>query len=943
MIRHFSTLLLLLMLFLSLSIRGQHHSKLNVAVNWTNKSLYVEQEIRFLNTSGDTLKSIVLNDWNHAYSDISTPLGKRFSDEFYRGFHLAKKEERGGTFNLIIQDNDQTEIAWTRLNKKPDVIELELKKPLLPHQTISLQLTYTAKIPSDRFTGIGYTAKKMTLKNWFLSPARYENHNFIQNSNANLEDIANAICSFDVTLKVPLNYTVTSDMNCAKTDTDNRSSSYFLSDKNRTDFSLFIEEKNSFTSYKSDLIEMQTNLNDYGIDPIKKAIIIDQIAHYARKTIGDFPHDKLTVSQVDYDHNPFYGLNQLPKFLSPFSNEFIFELQFLKTFLNNYLKNSLRLNPREDNWIYDGIQVYTMMNYIDTFHPNSKMLGTIGKIKLLKSYNLINLDFNEQYSYFYMLMARKNLDQTLSEPKNTLIKFNEQIASKYRAGLSFRYLNDYLKEDVVPKSITTFFELNQQKQSNGSDLKNILKSNTSKNIDWFFETIIGSRKLIDYKFDRVTYTKDSISFAIKNKAGVAVPMPVYGTKKGAIVFSKWLDFAKNPDTIYTLPRENAEKIILNLKNEVPEFNLRNNWKKLDGFFPNNRPIKFVFLKDLEDPYYNQVLYTPVLGFNVYDGFSPGMRFHNKTILNKPFTFDFSPMYSIKAQTFSGSGFFVINQNYRESRLYNVRYSLGASYFHYAPDATYLRLNPMIQMQIRGKDFRDNRKQLLLFRHVMVNREKSAIVIDNSMLNYSVFNAKYINSKTEITNHLSFSTDLQLAKEFGKTSVEIDYRKLFRGNRQLNLRLFIGRFLYNTSTDSDFFSYALDRPTDYLFDYNYYGRSENTGFFSRQFILAEGGFKSKLNTPYANQWLTSFNASFNVWNWIELYGDAGFVKNRGDQAQFVYDSGVRLNLLTDYFELYFPVHSSNGWEISQAHYNQKIRFVVTFDPSKLINLFTRKWF
>ncbi|OAZ05080.1 aminopeptidase [Flavobacterium succinicans] len=941
--RNSYTLLLLLVLTISPSIKAQHHSKLEVAVNWVNKSLYVEQELLFFNDSNDTLKSIILNDWNHAYSDVSTPLSKRFSDEFYRGFHLAKKQERGGTFHLNIQDKDQTEMSWNRLHEKPDVIELKLTKPLLPHQTTLVQLSYTAKIPSDRFTGIGYTAKKMTLKNWFLSPARYENHHFIQNSNANLEDIANAICSYEVTLKVPLNFSVTSDMICAKTNRDNHSNSYFLSDKNRTDFSLFIEEKNSFTTYKSDFIEIQTNLNDYQIDSINKAIIINQISHFARTTIGAFPHEKITVSQSDYEHNPFYGLNQLPSFVSPFSNEFIFELQFLKTFLNNYLKNSLRLNPREDNWIYDGIQVFTMMQYIDTFHPNSKMLGTIGKIKLLKGYNLINLDFNEQYSYFYMLMARKNLDQSLSDPKNTLLRFNEQIASKYRAGLSFRYLNEYLKEDVVPKSIATFFELNQQKQSNGSDLKTILNSNTSKNIDWFFETIIGSRKLIDYKFDHVTHTKDSISFAIKSKTGVAVPMPIYGIKKGAIVFSKWLDIPKNPDTIYTIPRENADKIVLNIKDEVPEFNLRNNWKKLDGFFPNNRPIKFVFLKDLEDPYYNQVLFTPALGFNVYDGFSPGMRFHNKTILNKPFTFDFSPMYSIKTQTFSGSGFFVINQNYRESRLYNVRYSLGASYFHYAPDATYLRLNPMIQMQIRGKDFRDNRKQLLVFRHVMVEREKSAIVADKSLLNYAVFNAKYINSKTEITNHLSFTTDLQLAKEFGKTSAEIEYRKLFHANRQLNVRLFVGRFLYNTSTDSNFFSYALDRPTDYLFDYNYYGRSESTGFFSRQFILAEGGFKSKLNKPYANQWLTTCNASFNIWNWIELYGDVGFVKNRGTQAQFVYDSGVRLNLLTDYFELYFPVYSSNGWEISQSHYNQKIRFVVTFDPGKLISLFTRKWF
>jgi hypothetical protein len=38
----------------------------------------------------------------------------------------------------------------------------------------------------------------------------------------------------------------------------------------------------------------------------------------------------------------------------------------------------------------------------------------------------------------------------------------------------------------------------------------------------------------------------------------------------------------NGDSTFTLKRNGADKIILNLKNEVPEFNLRNNWK--NGFF-----------------------------------------------------------------------------------------------------------------------------------------------------------------------------------------------------------------------------------------------------------------------------------------------------------------------------------------------------------------------
>jgi len=730
-------------------------------------------------------------------------------------------------------------------------------------------------------------------------------------------------------------------LNIIGTTVDSNFSVYELKGNNRTDFSLFIEPKSTFNSFKNSSIEVVTNLKSNKLDDIQKAIIVDRVVNFANGLIGKYPYEKITVSQADYERNPFYGLNQLPSFISPFSDEFLFEIKFLKTYLNNYLKNSLRLDPRKDNWIYDGLQVYTMMKYIEEHHPDSKMLGSLSRLRLLKSYNLANLGFNEQYSYFYMLMARKNLDQPLGNPKNTLIKFNEQIAGKYRAGLSIKYLSDYLRDNSVNKSIGQFYELNKERQVYRNDFENILKSNTSKDINWFFNTIVDSRDIIDYKFSKVLRTKDSITFSVKNKTGIQVPISAYGIKKGKIVFKEWLD-TKNPDSVFTFDRKEADKIVLNYDNEVPEYNLRNNWKKLGGFFPNNRPLKFVFMKDLEDPYYNQILYVPSLTYNYYDGFSPGLRLHNKTILDKPFIFDLNPAYSTKSNSLSGSGFFVVNQNYRNSNLYNVRYSVNGSFFHYAPDASYLKINPMVQLRIRQDNYRDNRKQLILLRQVLVNREKSTVVLDNSDQNYSVFDAKYFNTRTEVINHVNFVTDFQVANKFGKIAAEIEYRKLYENNRQLNLRMYAGSFLYN-KTNSDFFSFALDRPTDYLFDYNYYGRSESTGFYSQQFIMAEGGFKSKLDTPYANQWITSMNASYSIWNWIEVYGDLGLVKNKHQNKKFVYDSGIRLNLVTDYFELYFPVYSNNGWEVSQSKYPEKIRFIITFNPKTLLNLFTRKWF
>ncbi|MFL9829436.1 aminopeptidase [Flavobacterium sp. ST-87] len=926
------------------SVTAQNSNRLWVEIDTEVHRLDIRQEIDYYNSSTDTISEIVLNDWNNAYADVKTPLAERFSDEFYRGFHLAKEEERGKTSNITITDNNKTLLSWKRTEKNPDIVVIQLLNKLAPNQKIKLRLKYTVKIPSSKFTKFGYDdLGNMYLKSWFLTPARYENHDFVVYNNENLDDIANTVTDYDLELKLAKGFTVTTDLNTTEEISNNDYAVYKLSGKNRVDFELFIEPKSSFTNFKSERFEVITNLDGDKVVPEDQAKAIDCVVRFVKNNIGDYPFEKIVVSQTDYERNPFYGLSQLPSLIRPFTDEFTYELKFLKTYLNVFLNNSLFINNRKESWIHNGIQVFIMMKYIEENYPDAKMLGKAATFRLLKSYNLTNLDFNEQYSYFYMLMARKNLDQELGAPKNYLIKFNEQIASKYRAGLSLRFLENYSENNAVSSSIRMFYTENKTKQTSESDFENILKRQTAKEIDWFFKTIIHSRDLIDYKFNKVSKTNDSIYFSLKNKTNVNnVPVPVYGIKNGEIVFKKWLEPATN-DSVYSIKRNDANKIVLNYKNEVPEYNLRNNWKSLKPFFPNNRPIKFVFMKDLEDPFYNQVLYVPTLEYNLYDGLIPGMRLHNKTILDKPFIFDINPAYSTNTNTFSGSGSFTINQNYRSSRLYNVKYSLSGSYFHYAPDAFYTRFNPNIQIRIRENDFRDNRKQLIYLRQVMVNREKSAIISnDNSSENYSVFNAKYFNTKTEVTAHSNFVSDVQLSDKFGKIATEFEYRKLFENNRQINLRFYAGTFLYNKS-NSDFFNFALDRPTDYLFDYGYYGRSESSGFFSQQLIIAEGGFKSKLDTAFANQWISTLNAGYTIWNWIEVYGDIGVLKNRTKNPVFAFDSGIRLNLVTDYFELYLPVYSSNGWEIGQKNYNEKIRFIITFSPKILVNLFNRKWF
>jgi hypothetical protein len=914
---------------------------MSVRINVEEKTLLVNQVLTYNNTSNDTLKYIILNDWNNAFSSKSSALAKRFSDEFIRSFHLATEKERGFTDVKNIIDSNFNPLPWSRPDGKIDLIKIELTQPILPCSKQSFTFVYSVKIPDSKFTKYGFDNDgRITLKNWYLNPARFIHKQFTQYSNENIDDIPNAFSDFEIEFELPSNYSLSSNLQEIDSLNLSNSKKIILKASNKPEAILTLQPNNTYRNYKNEIIEVSCGLEDNRVNEIDKVIIFDKVSRFTADKLGMPLCSKILITQEDYSRQPFYGLNQLPSFLSPFSDNLIFELKFLKTYLNNYLKENLNLDQRKDYWIYDGIQMFLMMQYVEEYYPNLKMTGNIANLKILKSYHFVNLNFNEQYSYLYMLMARKNLDQALNEPKNRLIKFNEQIASKYRAGLSLKYLDSYLENDIVHNTIKEFIQENQYFGTNSRQFETVLLKNSPKDINWFFRTIIETKDLIDYKFGKVTKTKDSISIKIINKTNTNVPISLYQLKDNQIVKKTWLTNIKSDSTI-VIPRMEANKLTLNYNNEVPEYNLRNNWKSLKGFFFNNRPIKFNFMRDLEEPYYNQIFYVPEVEFNAYDGIALGLKLSNRSILNKPFTLSATPMYSSNTGKFVGKATFLVEDNIRdEGKLYRIRYLLRGSLFHYAQDAKYTDIVPTIQFLFRDKNLRVNKNEFIQLRQVYINREKSVFISENTE-NYNIFNAKYGNFQSEGTKHFSISNDLQISSKFGKVATELHYRKLFENNRQISLRFYAGAFMFNSS-NSDFFSFGLDRPNDYMFDYNLLGRSETTGIYSQQYVYGEGGFKSKLDTRYANQWITTVNGTFNIWNWIQIYGDAGMLKNKYDKAKFVYDSGLHFNLVPDYFELFLPVYSSNGFSLNDANYGQQIRFVVTLSPKTLISLFTRKW-
>ncbi|MGB5943301.1 MAG: metalloprotease [Leeuwenhoekiella sp.] len=921
---------------------GQNAIRIDAILDEETRTLSIEQQIVFENSSEDTLQTLYLNDWANSFASKRSMLAKRFEENYDRKFHLASLQERGATTIEKLTDINGKDLKYTRLPDRVDIIQIELDAPILPKSKKMVKLIYQLRVPDARFTSYGKLNNgDFNLRFWHIVPAVY-NGGWQIYSNKNLNDLYQAPTDYEIYLEVNAEYSATSELNISSEVLNNGNKLFEINGKNRNHVNLYLRKDPKFISMEMNGFQLVTNIFDDRVIPERKVMLSKKIGGFLKNSLGQYPFEKLLITDLDYKENPVYGLNQLPAFLSPFPNDFLYELKILKTTINKYVDNTLFLNPRKERWVAGAIKVNLMMRYMDAFYPKLKLLGLLDRYWLVRQFTLSEVEFNDQFNLLYLHMARLNLDQPLTTSNDSLIKFNYNIAHDYKAGSGLDYLKEYLNDEAVEEAVQTYYSDHKLELTDAGVFKAILKEKAGKNIDWFFDDYVGSTKEIDYKIKSIKKSGDSLKVKMRNKRDAVVPIPISAFQGDSLTATKWIPgFTK--DTTLTFAADEADRFVLNEDGTVPEINRRNNYKKVNPFLGINRPFRFKLFQDIEDPSKNQVFFMPVAEYNFYDGLQIGAKMYNKTLLSKPFSYKLEPQFGLKSKSLTGSLGFNYTQNLEEDNLYAIRYGFGYSTSSYAPDAFFRRFGPSLTFSFRTADLRSDKRQFLNISNVNVSRDPSRF-ITNTDPNYSLLRVQYANRSPGVINAFSWKTDFQLAHKFSKASLTAKYRRVFLNNRQFDLRLFAGTFLYNdTRSEGDFFSFALDRPTDYLFEYNYYGRSEDSGIFSQQLVMAEGGFKSMLDTQFGNQWLTTVNSSTTLWNFFHVYGDVGLVKNLGSPARFAYDSGIRASLVEDYFEIFFPVLSSNGWEIAQPEYDKRIRFIVTLDLRTLLNLFTRKWY
>ncbi len=674
----------------------------------------IEQTIEYQNTTTTTLHDIYLTDWSHSFATKQSPLAIRLSDEFKNAFQFAKNEDRGFTA-ITSMDQDGKAVTFERLKDHIDVIKVMLNTPIGPTETYTLKLTYTVQFPSDRFTRYGVSNNgDFNLRYWYITPAIYDGE-WRYFSHMNLDDMYVPNSKIRLELEFPKNYIATSELNeTSKTELES-SSVIVLEGNDRINSKLFLNQQRTFNTIETDYLTLLSNIDNENLGLIDEALVTDKVLEFVTNNFGLYPHKKLIISHIDYKKSPIYGLNLLPDFIRPFPDSFQYELKLLKTVLHNYLENTMYMNPRKDQWLIDGIQTYYLIKYVEENYPDMKIFGTLSNIWGIKSFHAAQLKFNDQYGFLYMDMVKRHIEQPLNTSKDSLLKFNKNIANKYKAGVGLRYLDDYDENFKMESLITEFVSKYKLKQASTATFEALVRSKSPKNNDWFFKDYLKETYKVDYKITDVKKTQDSLQVTIKNRREGKMPIALFQFDKDSIISKTWIDGIADKQTV-TIPNKQGTKLVLNHDRTVPEYNNRNNTKSLtNSWF--NKPFQLRLIKDVEDPRYNQVFIMPIVEYdNIYDGLVLGAKAYNKTVLKKPFTYKLAPQFATKSNALTGSANLIYHQYTDQlDNLFKIQYVLTGSYSSYAEGLFVTSFKPNISFHFRDKNnLRSNKRQYLIF-------------------------------------------------------------------------------------------------------------------------------------------------------------------------------------------------------------------------------------
>ncbi len=906
------------------------------------KTLEVSQKMVYYNHSDKDLTTLKLLNWISAYNRRGTSLVYRKLEDRNSDLHFSKPDQQGKLLELDIQNNEKQSVPVSSLSDENLFIPLE--KALKPGEAVTLQLQYRMQLPDKKFTGYGSTDQNTAIKYFFIVPDHFDPDNILKRNYHDIEESVSFNTFWTVNFEIPANNFIESNLPQSE---KGSFSGHLDSDPE------FLISENEYPSVKMDIDGNSTEITfGYNLKPEEKQDLefyLPLQLKFLKEKIGFIPQT-LFISDKFRAKEDFFGNNDIAfwKFrFQLFTNAEKTDLDYFGIITKKILDEKIIADKEKDHWFKNGLKSYLEIQYLKKFYANTKLLGNLPEtrlfgIKPLKMFHASKVKLLDRYGLAYQYIMLQNLDQKIDENYSALSNFNDMAISSFETGSLFSYSADKMGYESFNTIVRDYISKNSGNRINPEEFLQTLsiKDQSTGYLSRFFK----QKNRVNFRLKHIDKENDSLQIKIAKNTDASIPVLLETQTKEGEKKTYWVETEENLNVKeVSLPAsDNIYKVTLNSGYIFPESKYRDNFLYAKGLFSNAKKIKLKLIKDIPDPEYNEIYISPRVRFNnTYDKFLLGVNFKNQSFFDQKFLYSFTPMYSTGTGKLTGSGAVSYSFLPAESIIRSLTLGVSGSYFHYDYDLAYRKASAISSISFR-KDPRSTVSRSIGFSYNYYERDLSPVMIaNNDYRKYNLWSLGYGFSDSQMIHEKSFSLSTQGMEDFNKITAEGFYRWEFAPRQKLSLRLFAGYFLRN-DTRNNLFNYGISRVSNYAFSYSLLGESANSGILSQQFILADGGFKSFIPGT-VNKWITSVNVDSSIWKIFHVYADAGIYKNQGNPAKFIWDSGIKVRIIPDFLEVYFPIQSSLGFEPSFKDYAKRIRYTLVLNLGSIINAARRGWY
>lgn len=897
----------------SLAQRPAYHivAKLDTASHTLQGSI----EITYTNRSNVKLDSLGLHLWPNAYADKNSAFGKQLLNQGDFSFRSAPFTSTGWISGLTFTSSDRS-VQLRIDDTQPDIAWLMPSPGLNPGESITLASPFRLQVP-ESLSRLGVTGDSYQFTQWYPHIAVFDQGGWQVMPYLDQGEFYNDFADYTVEVEVPVGYTVAATGVLESKQDQKSTSKWMFKAENVIDFAWFASP-----SFKVDtqVIMFQdgkeTKLQVYQ-EPVD-SLYWTNASMYAKRAIefysdwlGPYPYPRMSVvsapaSSGGYMEYPMVA--QISYTRGPTFLDLVIAHEIGHTWLYGILANNERKYP----WLDEGLNTFIEDQYRLQYHP--EYIETYVPGIMHSGKGMPDLDAH-QYNYRF----GGKLQPPAASPEQQID--DQYFFSAYRLpAQGLEIMKDKLGTEMMKQMFRQYYADHQFTHVTPEDLRQSFESTCSCDLTWFFEDWIQRAHELDYRLTDFDPKQKEIT--ISNKGNANIPVKLTTFLKDEKLKDHWVNGFENEKTIHLDERCDEVRIYDGMMGINANYTA--------NIKPRTILPRIRFLPQVESYSAPIISVTPLFGYNLADGFMPGIALTSGLFPQNKLKWIAAPMYGLESKKFRGFATLRYTSEINKGPFDRFVLSLGLDDFGYNLDTHYLfrdayfKWEPTLALRSNPSDKHPRLTSWWKYRFVHIRQDygrginfEEGIYAEDQR-SYGVHELMYEMRSDDVLRPFEGQANVQAGKGFVR--INLLYKQHFVGknkHRGTWIRGFAGwlpvydqpdanvAFTFNGIASNGYFS------KDYMFDQWLGGRNAESGFFAHQAFERDAHLKTLSTVGIGEDWMIAAGVSQAFpFRFLHFYMDATLFNSAVEsKTQFSYSGGAAIVLWKDVFEIYLPLLES----------------------------------